>query len=132
MIAVDTSAVVAIVADESDARILSEALAAADERVISAGSVLELTMIGARIAADAIALVEDALTQLRIVVEPFDGEQLRIAQRAFVTYGKGRHPAALNFGDCFAYALAKSRRIPLLYKGDDFARTDVRRAPQSR
>lgn len=79
-----------------------------------------------------VALVQHTLLRRKIVVEAFDRDQLQAAQRAFVAYGEGRHPAALNFGDCASYALAKTRRVPLLFKGKDFARTDVRRALQSR
>ena len=68
----------------------------------------------------------DALIQvLRIEVVPHDLELARVAREAFLTFGKGRHPAALNCGDCAAYALAKVRGLPLLFKGQDFARTDL-------
>ena len=59
------------------------------------------------------------------MVAPFDQEQARAAREAFLRFGKGRHPAALNFGDCAAYALAKARRAPLLFKGEDFPKTDI-------
>ncbi len=65
------------------------------------------------------------LIRAKIAVVPFDAEQAGFARAAFLKYGKGRHPAALNFGDCAAYALAKSRDIPLLYKGADFTKTDI-------
>ena len=61
----------------------------------------------------------------KVAVIPFDAEQASLARAAFIKYGKGRHPAALNFGDCAAYALAKSKNVPLLYKGNDFAKTDI-------
>ena len=64
----------------------------------------------------------------KLIIVPFDGNLLAIARTAFLKYGKGRHPASLNFGDCMAYALAKSMRLPLLFKGDDFALTDIERA----
>ena len=65
------------------------------------------------------------VSEAKIEVVAFDAEQARFARAAFLKYGKGRHPAALNFGDCAAYALAKSKGIPLLYKGADFAKTDI-------
>jgi ribonuclease VapC len=64
--------------------------------------------------------------QARIEIEPITEEQVRIARQAYVDYGRGNHPAGLNFGDCFAYALAKAAGEPLLSKGEDFARTDIR------
>ena len=71
----------------------------------------------------------DAFMDLyEVSIAPIDLEQLALARAGFIAYGKGRHPAGLNFGDCFAYALAKSRGAPLLFVGDDFAKTDVRRA----
>jgi ribonuclease VapC len=63
-----------------------------------------------------------------IVIEPVTVEQGHFARQAFLDFGKGRHPAGLNFGDCFSYALAKARREPLLFKGEDFAKTDVQQA----
>ena len=71
------------------------------------------------------ARVDDFLVAAQIEVVPFDRDLARQARAAFVAFGKGRHPAALNMGDCAAYALAKSRSVPLLYKGGYFARTDV-------
>ena len=69
--------------------------------------------------------LELLVSEAKIEVVAFDAEQAGFARAAFLKYGKGRHPAALNFGDCAAYALAKSRNIPLLYKGADFAKTDI-------
>ena len=69
--------------------------------------------------------VDEALQAYQIQIEPFTHEQSLLAIAAFSQYGKGRHPAALNFGDCCAYALAKSMNLPLLYKGNDFAQTDI-------
>lgn len=68
------------------------------------------------------------LRSAKITIEPFTVEQAHIARQAFLDYGKGRHPAGLNFGDCFAYALAKTSGEPLLFKGADFAKTDIRAA----
>jgi ribonuclease VapC len=70
-------------------------------------------------------LLDALIGRAKIEIVPFDAGQAAIARAAFLKYGKGRHTAALNFGDCAAYALAKSRNIPLLYKGADFAKTDI-------
>ncbi len=72
------------------------------------------------------------LSEAKIAIVPFDAEQASLARTAFLKYGKGRHPAALNFGDCAAYALAKSRNVPLLYKGADFPKTDIVSALQQK
>jgi ribonuclease VapC len=69
------------------------------------------------------------LYRASIEVAPVDQDQAEIARQAWQRYGKGRHPAGLNYGDCFAYALATQRRLPLLFRGDDFAQTDVPRVP---
>jgi len=68
---------------------------------------------------------EAFLRSASVIIEPFTIEQARIARQAFLDFGKGRHPAGLNFGDCFAYALAKAMREPLLFKGEDFRKTDL-------
>ena len=83
---------------------------------------MEMIGRGAPLLADAI----DALVQRRgIEIVPLDADLARESRAAFIRYGKGRHPAGLNFGDCVSYALARSRGLPLLYKGGDFAKTDV-------
>jgi len=69
------------------------------------------------------------LYRARVEIVPVDEDQAQIARSAWRRFGKGRHPAALNYGDCFAYALAKSRSAPLLFVGDDFAQTDIERVP---
>ena len=69
--------------------------------------------------------LEDLLTALAITLVPFDEQQALASREAFVRFGRGRHPAQLNFADCISYALARTRRLPLLYKGDDFAKTDI-------
>ena len=70
-------------------------------------------------------LLDEFLADAEAEIVSFDHEQAKLARSAFLRFGKGRHPAALNFGDCAAYALAKSRGVPLLFKGEDFARTDI-------
>ena len=74
--------------------------------------------------------LDELIATAEIQIEPVTVDQVSIARTAFRTYGKGRHPAGLNFGDCFAYALAKSKEAPLLFKGDDFSRTDIKAVPQ--
>ena len=74
----------------------------------------------------------DALVaNFRLRIEPVTEQQVRIARQAYLDFGRGNHPAGLNFGDCFAYALAKATGEPLLFKGEDFARTDIRAYPAS-
>jgi ribonuclease VapC len=124
---IDTSALIAILRDEPDARQFAEAIEAARERRISAATHVEL---GAVIdsARDPVASrrVDELIEVARISVEPVSAMQGRIAREAYRDFGKGsRHRAGLNFGDCFAYALAKETGEPLLFKGDDFAQTDI-------
>lgn len=82
-------------------------------------------MLGGRRGTDAVLELSLFLSEFDFQQVPFDGAQLSIAQRAWLVYGRGRHPARLNFGDCASYALAQSRSEPLLFIGDDFAQTDV-------
>jgi len=94
--------------------------------LISAVSYVEINMVmmGRRTDVDAYQ-VELALKALRVTMVPVNVNQGEVAQQAFVRFGKGRHSAALNIADCFTYALAKSRDLPLLFKGDDFSKTDI-------
>ena len=126
MIAIDTSAVVAILRGEDEAEPFALTIAEAEQCFFSAVGLLEASMVmigrGRPERADRLdALVRD----LAIEIVPFDGELAHESRAAFVRFGKGRHAASLNFGDCESYALAQTRGLPLLYKGDDFARTDV-------
>jgi ribonuclease VapC len=124
---VDTSALVAILGAEPEARMFSEALESADIARISVVSRVELTIVLERFGDPAIARRVDLfLRDLGIVEEPVSLQQGMLAREAFYDYGKGRHPAGLNFGDCFSYALAKALDEPLLFKGTDFSLTDVR------
>ena len=126
MIVVDSSAVVAILRHEPSSDALLTAAARATRRLISAGTLIETGMVvTARLNAAGGAELDALIARLGIELVPVDGTQAAIAREAFRRFGKGRHPAALNFGDLFAYALAKSRSIPLLYVGEDFARTDI-------
>jgi ribonuclease VapC len=126
VIAVDTSAIVAVLWREPDAKILREKLGAARGAVISAGNVLELQLVlaGTRAAAGW-DQVEALFKAYGVEIRPFDAIQLGIAGEAALRFGKGRHKASLNFGDCFAYALAKAEGLPLLCNGGDFLHTDL-------
>lgn len=128
MIVVDTSAFVAIFRQEPDADLLSRRLSLAESRTMSAATYLECVMVVSRYPEGRAAL-DDWLLRRGIAIEPVDHTLARAAADAFERYGKGRHPAGLDFGDCFSYALAQARAAPLPFKGDDFARTDVRRPP---
>lgn len=124
---IDTSALVAILRDEPDAARYAEAIAGASERRVSAATHVEIAAVidGA---GDPIASrrLDELFREARIVIEPVTASQAQLARQAYHDFGKGRGNAAkLNFGDCFAYALASERSEPLLFKGDDFARTDV-------
>lgn len=125
----DTSAVVAILRAEPAAEHLVAALTAAHDRRMSAASVLETCIVmHARYGDAGEREVDSFLQRLRVDVIPFTADHLYLARSAYRRFGKGRHPAALNFGDCFSYALAVSLDEALLFTGDDFRRTDVRPA----
>jgi ribonuclease VapC len=127
---IDTSAIIAIMKLESDATEYASVLASETPRYISAGTRFECGIVVGR------ELGPKGLANLRILLEgtnvetvPFDGAQSEAGLQGYMTYGRGSgHKAGLNFGDCFAYALAKTRKLPLLFKGDDFIHTDVESA----
>jgi ribonuclease VapC len=122
----DTSALLAILQDEPERRAFNEAIEAADRRVVSTATLVETSIvIESRYGAGGLRDLDALISTAAIDLVPVDAEQAEIARNAFSRFGKGRHPAGLNFGDCFAYALAKAVGEPLLYKGDDFAQTDV-------
>jgi ribonuclease VapC len=126
---VDTSALMAILQREPEAPAFNGLLARTETPVISAATLVELCMVAEGRAGPAARMeVEALLSDAGIGVIPFTAEHALIAQDGWRRYGKGRHPAGLNLGDCFAYALAKSRGEPLLFKGGDFAQTDVKAA----
>jgi ribonuclease VapC len=122
----DSSAVVAILRDEPDAPEMAEAMDRARNYRISAVSYVEAAIVidGSR---DPVSSrrFDDFFREAQIGIEPVTRLQARIAREAYRDFGKGRHRAGLNFGDCFAYALAKVTGEPLLFKGDDFRHTDV-------
>ena len=121
---VDSSALVAILSGEPDARRYVTAIAQAARARISAANFLEAAIVleGRGAARNEL---DDFLAEHGIQIEPVTADHARRAREAWRRFGKGNHPAGLNFGDCFAYALADAEREPLLFKGDDFARTDV-------
>ena len=124
---VDTSVLIAILRREPDARSFSDAIEAAGRRRLSAGSYLEASVVVDSNRDPVLSRRFDELIKdAQIVIEPVTEAQARIARDAYRDFGKGSgHPAGLNFGDCFAYALAKDLDEPLLFKGNDFAQTDI-------
>ena len=124
---VDTSALIAILRDEEDAMAYARAIANAAIRRISAATYVETAaVIDASRDPIASRRLDDLFREARFAIEPVTEAQARIAREAYRDFGRGSgHPARLNFGDCFAYALAKAMNEPLLFKGDDFTRTDI-------
>ncbi len=126
MIVVDSSALIAILDKEPDAALYAEAIAEADTPLISAATLLELHIVmlnrhGARAAQIVDRLIQNAALQ----IEDFTAQHVALAREAYDRYGKGRNVAGLNYGDCFSYALAKATGLPLLFKGQDFSKTDL-------
>jgi ribonuclease VapC len=123
---IDTSALLAILQDEPERRSFNEAIEAAESRRTSVASFVEISiLIESRYGIQGVRELDLFLERAGIELVPVDVEQAKVARRAFSRFGKGRHAARLNYGDCFAYGLAKTLGEPLLYKGDDFAQTDV-------
>ena len=123
---IDTSALVAILQDEPERHPFNLAIEAAERRAMSAASFVEVSMIiESRFGPDGIRDLDLFMAKAKIELVPVDAEQAHIARAAFRDYGKRRHRAGLNFGDCFAYALAKTLDEPLLFKGADFSSTDI-------
>ena len=123
---IDTSALLAILLNDPERRRYNELIAASGKRLLSAASLVEAGMVlevrGGEAAGRELDLF---LHRARFEVVPLDADQAEIARTAFRRYGKGRHPAGLNFGDCLAYAAAKATGEPLLFKGGDFSKTDI-------
>jgi ribonuclease VapC len=125
----DTSALAAIFFGEAEAGPFIETIHRSDLNRISAATFVELFMvIESQLGADASRQCDTFLRRADVLIMPVSTEQAFIARQAFLDYGKGRHPAGLNFGDCFAYALARVTGEPLLFKGADFAKTDIQAA----
>ena len=129
-LAVDTSALISIVNNESTSLSIQAALAASTGAVISAASLVEASMVAyGRLGPDGPAALDRLCAMAGAITMPVDDLQLVGAREAFAAFGKGRHPAALNFGDCFSYALATHFDVPLLCTGKDFARAGLRVVP---
>jgi ribonuclease VapC len=127
---IDTSAMIAILTDEPDGLALSKVLDRPEIVRLSAVSYLETSIVLDKHRDPVIsAKLDELILDSEIVIEPVTVEQAKIARQAYRDFGKGSgHPAGLNFGDCFSYALAREKREPILYKGDDFVHTDLRPA----
>lgn len=122
MIVVDTSAIMAVLLEEESSPSIRACLLD-NELCMSAGTYSELLIV-----ASARGLLDEAdelIPAMGVEIITLDGASARAVQKAFANWGKGRHPASLNLGDCFAYALAKEKNIPLLFVGNDFSKTDV-------
>lgn len=123
---IDTSALIAILQDEPERRRLTEAIEAADARLVSAASFVETSIVRtSRYGPAGLRDLDLLLVEGGMELVPVDEEQAHVARDAFERFGRGRHPAALNFGDCFSYALARTIGQALLFKGADFAQTDI-------
>jgi ribonuclease VapC len=126
---IDASAIIAMLTDEAEGDAFADALAGADRRLISAIAIWEavagLVRTYTLSIPEARAKVEQLLTAADVRLVPIAERELGIALDAYTHFGKGRHPARLNMGDCFAYAGARSHDVALLFKGDDFDKTDI-------
>ncbi len=126
----DSSAVIAILFDEPERQMFTLAIERDPRRLISAGNLLECALLTEARKGEAAGRELDLLLhRASVQVVPVDADQVEQARSAWRRFGKGRHPTALNFGDCFAYALSATSGEALLFKGDNFARTDVAVAP---
>jgi ribonuclease VapC len=128
---IDSSALLAILQDEPERRALVEAIESADRRCLSVVNLVEASIVlEARRGPTAARFLDTLVERAGIEVVGVDREQGELARRAFARFGKGRHSAGLNFGDCFAYALAQAFGDSLLFKGGDFSQTDITPALQ--
>ena len=123
---IDSSALIAILFEEPDASIYVSAILNNSLRLLSAASLVETSVVAMRLRApDPVSVLDVLIENLEITIVPVDQEQANLARDAFRRFGKGRHAAGLNFGDCFSYALAKQKGEPLLFKRGDFSLTDI-------
>lgn len=127
---IDSSALLAILQDEPERRAFNVAIDSAEARCMSTASFVEASIVlETRYGAEGLRDLDMFIERADIELVPVDREQAMVARRAFSQFGKGRHPAGLNYGDCFSYALARVLGAPLLFKGADFSKTDVTPAP---
>jgi len=125
-VVVDTSALIALLGMEAEAARVAAALESEATRLISAATVVETGLvIESRYGAQGGRELDLLIAKAELSIQPVTAEQAEVAREAWRRYGKGRHPAGLNFGDCFSYALARTSGEPLLFKGDDFIHTDI-------
>ena len=123
---IDTSALVALLDQEPEAKRIAHVLASTSERMLSAANLVEIGIVmQARRGDDGARDLDLLLAKLKVDIPAVTARHADIARKAFRRFGRGRHAANLNFGDCFAYALAKDKSAPLLFKGNDFGQTDV-------
>lgn len=123
---IDTSAIIAVLFNEDDAHDYAEAISRADSCRISAATLVETAIVvEAQTRNNGGRQLDAFIRRASITIESVTEEQAYMARQAFIDFGKGRHRAGLNYGDCFSYALAKATREPLLFKGKDFAHTDL-------
>jgi ribonuclease VapC len=127
---IETSAIIAVLLNEANAIGIARAIESCSPRLLSAANLLEASIVIESRKGEAGGRELDLLIyRAAIEIVAVDQDQAEIARLAWRRFGKGRHPAGLNYGDCFAYALAKSRRLPLLFQGDDFSQTDITSVP---
>lgn len=125
----DTSALLAILLDEPERRAFVQAIERDPTRLMSVASFVECSLVlETRFGPDGLRDLDLFIARAQVTLVPVDVDQAFVARQAHRKFGKGRHPAALNFGDCFAYALSRTHGEPLLFKGSDFALTDVDQA----
>ena len=126
---IDSSALIAIILGEPERRSFIEAIASTDTRLVAAPTMLEASMVLlSRTGEDRLRDLRDFCARGAVDIAPFGPEHVDVAIDAFRRFGKERHAAGLNFGDCFSYALAKATGEVLLFKGDNFSQTDIKRA----
>ena len=127
---IDGSAITAVLLNEANAAQIAKAIDSGSQRLLSAASLLEASIVIETRKGEAAGRELDLLIyRAAIEVVAVDQDQVEIARIAWRRYGKGRHPAGLNYSDCFSYALARSRGLPLLFQGEDFSRTDIDAIP---
>jgi ribonuclease VapC len=129
VLAVDTSVLVSMLLQEPGAQQFADKLKQTEFVVVGAPTLLETSMVlTGRVGQEASWRLDELLRDVKPIIENFNEVHWRTAREAFMRFGKGRHPARLNFGDCMAYAVARVAGAPLLYTGDNFAKTDIEAA----